>query len=677
MKKSSKADLNSVFQKIINAFENSRFKEKNMKKSYGIVYTPQKLVDFIVQNAFETYFLEISQKMKIKISDSNEILALIKYKKQRFQDKIENLKVLDPACGSGRFLISVAKYLFKLYKLLNLGKTDFELKINIIKNNIYGVETESNAYIISKIRLLDWLYSDSDKYHTVIQRFNNNFYSYDKDSVINDLGIKFNIFNLDFLLEFDLCSFGIILGNPPYIENKKIKDSKYKHCLSERFKTAYRLYDFSILFVEKSLELLKDDEGILAFIIPNKILAANYGIKIRKLLLKITKLKELINISGFPIFKNIATYPVIIMAKKEKNSDNNNFLIRDLNRIEDIVYQNKSELKKISQNLIKIFPNYVIPTNSNLKLVNKLFTEFKPLSDLDNNLKILYRPFGFINWAKYLNNISQIKSSDRDLILLGTGNVGKYFINFNKNIKIAKNDIKVSYFKYIPLFEKKWKALNGEKLIFREIAKEPTWVYDPGIFTNVTGLYFLRIPSFDTNRLFCLLAIMNSEIIDKTFKTLYGSLHMAGGYLRFNGSFIKSLPIPDRFPQVISELSKILQFLCQFKNDMFKNSNSKNSEIDINNIQKYFKFYNMICNSLIAQLYFRDQRFKELNSLLNNKNYIPPIQVKYFKPLYDLPKYVCYEKREIYEILKIIDDKWHDLNSNSNIIREIEVRLRN
>lgn len=677
MKKLSKTDLNSIFQKIIYDFETSRLKERNMKKSYGIVYTPQKLVDYIVQNAFETYFIEFFQKFKIEINNSNQILTIIRDKKQRFQDKIENLKILDPACGSGRFLISIAKYLFKLYKLLDLDKTDFELKINIIKNNLYGVETESNAYIISKIRLLDWLYSDNDKDYNVFQKFNSRFYYNDKDLVINELGIKFNVFNLDFLLEFNLSSFNIILGNPPYIENKKIKNSKYKHHLSERFKTAYRLYDFSILFIEKSLELLKENEGILTFIIPNKILAANYGIKIRELLLNITTLKELINISALPVFKNTATYPIIITVKKERNSTKDRFLIRDLKKIEDIVDQDKSELKSVSQDLMKTFHNYVIPTTSNLELVNKLFSEFKPLADLTNDLQIIYRPFGFINWSKYLKNVSEIKSSDKDMILLGTGNVGKYFINFNKHIKIAKYDIKASYFKYIPFFEKKWKVLNSEKLIFREIAKEPTWVYDPGIFTNLTGLYFLKIPSFDADRLFCLLALMNSKIIDKTFKALYGSLHMAGGYLRFNGSFIKSLPIPDRLPQVISEISKILQFLCQLKNDLCINFGSEHSEIDIDRIQKYLKFYNKLCNALITQLYLRDQGFKELDSLLNNKNYISSIQVKYFKPLYDLPKYICYKKQEIYAILEKINNMWHNSNSNSTLIREIEVRMRN
>ncbi|GAG84224.1 unnamed protein product, partial [marine sediment metagenome] len=69
--------------------------------------------------------------------------------------------------------------------------------------------------------------------------------------------------------------------------------------------------------------------------------------------------------------------------------------------------------------------------------------------------------------------------------MIGTGSVGKYHIKFNKRIKIAKRDLEISYFNYNPTFKPIWQDLNQEKIIFREIAKELTCVYDPGIFTNI------------------------------------------------------------------------------------------------------------------------------------------------------------------------------------------------
>ena len=154
------------------------------------------------------------------------------------------------------------------------------------------------------------------------------------------------------------------------------------------------------------------------------------------------------------------------------------------------------------------------------------------------------RPFGFIKWAENFKFMSKYKTSDKDLLLLGTGNVGKYFINFNKRIKIAKVDKEISYFSYQPAYKEVWSKLSSEKLVFRELSKELTFVYDPGIFANLTGLYFLKVPSFKTNDYFCLLSILNSDIINTAFNALYGTLHMSGGYLRYNGSFIKNLPMP-------------------------------------------------------------------------------------------------------------------------------------
>jgi hypothetical protein len=333
--------------------------------------------------------------------------------------------------------------------------------------------------------------------------------------------------------------------------------------------------------------------------------------------------------------------------------------------LEDIFNEYKTNSKQISQKAIKNFPNQVIPTSANLDLIKYVFNNFKSLSEVANDLKIIYRPFGFINWAKNLDNISQIKQSDKDLILLGTGNVDKFSIKFKKCIKIAKNNLKISYFQYNSVFKKNWRDLNNEKLIFREIAKEPTWVYDPGIFANLTGLYFVKIPSFDTNKLFCLLAIMNSKIIDFIFKILYGSLHMSGGYLRFNGSFIKSLPIPEIYPESISQIGKILQFLSQLKYEMSTSSDSLNLiKIDRSRIDRLLNICSDLCNALINQLYLKDKEFQELNFFLSSKNSFPSIKLKYFEKLFDLPKYQVYEKEEIYDIIEKIENELNNLNLN-------------
>ena len=56
--------------------------------------------------------------------------------------------------------------------------------------------------------------------------------------------------------------------------------------------------------------------------------------------------------------------------------------------------------------------------------------------------------------------------------------------------------------------------------------------------------------------------------MDTVFKTLFSTLHMSGGYLRFNGSFIKRLPILKKIPEIFSLIGRVLQFLYQLSYDI-------------------------------------------------------------------------------------------------------------
>ena len=67
-----------------------------------------------------------------------------------------------------------------------------------------------------------------------------------------------------------------------------------------------------------------------------------------------------------------------------------------------------------------------------IELVQYLYTKYNLFSEHINNLKILYRPYGFLNYDKHFDNISEKRQSNNDLLLIGTGNVGKYHIKFKK-----------------------------------------------------------------------------------------------------------------------------------------------------------------------------------------------------------------------------------------------------
>ncbi len=658
-----------TLESVIKSFEEKRIAEKIGNSDRGVIYTPQPIADLMVLNIFRIFVSDISEILATG-ENFNTTVSLLNYfiehknLKTELIIKLKDIKILDPACGTGRFLIAAANLLLSFYKICEPEQKTFDLKKKIIQNHIFGIDIDKTSILMSKLMLIKWIYSKNEK--KLNQNKNNHPSLGEIEDFIDGINLNFNIINMDYLIEFDGQDFDIIVGNPPYVENKKIGDKEFKKELQKHFESAYRLYDLSVVFIEKSLKILKSGIGCLSFLTTNKFLSAEYGLKIRKLLVQMTEIKEIINISSLPIFKNTAAYPIILSCKKNINTKNT-VVIKDYDNIDDFKRLHSKNLIKFPQSIIHSLPSFIIPLNSDANLIKYLYSNFKPLSEAIKDLNILYRPFGFIKWAENFKYMSKKKASDKDLVLLGTGNVGKYFINFNKRIKIAKIDKEISYFSYQPEYKEVWSKLSSEKLAFREISKEITCVYDPGIFVNLTGLYFLRVPSFTTNDYFCLLSILNSDIINTVFNALYGTLHMSGGYLRYNGSFMKTLPMPESFPTSLSYIGKIIQFLSQLRFELQESID----EVKLLEIEKLIDFYQNLTNSLVAQLYLQFEPYDELNKLLNSPNSVPNIKIKNIICRFDLPKYLTYLKEELKETLNQINNSFNFLNGNSKLVDQI------
>lgn len=152
----------------------------------------------------------------------------------------EKQKILDPACGSGGFLIHsflrIKDYLIKSHNLsnhFNDALTDF------VKNGLWGFEIDADLHLLAKINLI----MHGDGFEHI---YNGDFLSYNEE--VN-------------------CKFDVILTNPPFslpVENKVILNNYQlgKHKNSEQI---------DILYVEKCLKLLKED-GMLAIVLPEGLL---------------------------------------------------------------------------------------------------------------------------------------------------------------------------------------------------------------------------------------------------------------------------------------------------------------------------------------------------------------------------------------------------------------------
>ena len=92
---------------------------------------------------------------------------------------------------------------------------------------------------------------------------------------------------------------------------------------------------------------------------------------------------------------------------------------------------------------------------------------------------------------------------------------------------------------------------------------------------------------------------------------------MSGGHIRFNGSFIKRLPMPENFPESLSYLGKINQFLSQILNEQ------SNLLLNSQEISKYYNFFTNISDSLVSLLYLKELLDKpKLTNLLKLPIYL-------------------------------------------------------
>ncbi|MCX6748976.1 MAG: N-6 DNA methylase [Candidatus Pacearchaeota archaeon] len=164
--------LGHVYERSVVEWESEGFEkeaEKAVKKiterkKKGVYYTPESITDYISNNTIIPYLLD---KLGNKYASFDELVESKNKKDMKDAlNVLDKIKVLDPACGSGAFLIKASEVIFGLKRRLNYEIKDkknfYDLKLDIITENIYGVDILAGAIEISRLRLWLWLISDYD-----------------------------------------------------------------------------------------------------------------------------------------------------------------------------------------------------------------------------------------------------------------------------------------------------------------------------------------------------------------------------------------------------------------------------------------------------------------------------------------------------------------------------------
>ncbi len=149
--------LGKVFENLLGAY-NPETKETARKQS-GSFYTPREIVDYMVNESVIQYLKKecptVPEATWSKLFNTDEIPeTLTDNDCKKITASLRNIKILDPACGSGAFPMGVLNTLIKILKKVDTQNTlsNYDIKLELIENCIYGVDIQSIAVQISKLR---------------------------------------------------------------------------------------------------------------------------------------------------------------------------------------------------------------------------------------------------------------------------------------------------------------------------------------------------------------------------------------------------------------------------------------------------------------------------------------------------------------------------------------------
>jgi len=306
-----------------------------VRKAGGVYYTPTYIVDYIIKQ------------------------TVGKLTEDKTPKDIETLRILDPACGSGSFLINAYQFLLdrhliwykennpekyakgkKAVLMKNISgewKLTIDMRKRILLNNIFGVDIDSQAVEVTKLSLLLKVLEGEDA--QTVQRQLGLF----KERALPDLGrnikcgnsligsdfyqgeqrifdeeevYRINVFDWEGKEGFPEImksgGFDAVIGNPPYVRQETLGDAKIY--FQKHFSVYQGTADLYVYFIEKSLSLL-NQHGFFGFIVSNKWMRANYGKPLRQWM-KQQHISEITDFGDLPVFEQATTYPCILLMKK-------------------------------------------------------------------------------------------------------------------------------------------------------------------------------------------------------------------------------------------------------------------------------------------------------------------------------------------------------------------------
>ena len=311
-----------------------------VRKAGGVYYTPRYIVDYIVEQTVGRQLEAIAEAKTLTTFDKNT----------------RALRLLDPACGSGSFLIRAFERVCEHWQRRftqhpadrrpELCWTDpatgdvhltVALKRRILRDNIYGVDLDAQAVEVTQLSLYLKMLEGEDR--TTLQRQRELFK--DDPALLPPLGDNIKCGNSLIASDFSLVpedllrvnafdwetgfreimragGFDAVIGNPPYIRIQGFPADQVSYFV-RNYKAATGNYDIYVNFVERSLGLLRAT-GRSGMILPNKFFRTDYGAGLRTVIAERNALSRIVDFGSSQVFE-ATTYTCLLFLTKTPQPD--------------------------------------------------------------------------------------------------------------------------------------------------------------------------------------------------------------------------------------------------------------------------------------------------------------------------------------------------------------------
>ena len=429
-----------------------------VKKAGGVYYTPQYIVEYIIEN------------------------TLGKLCKDKTPKKVSKLHILDPSCGSGSFLLGAYNYLLnwhliyytnlkdknRLKDQIYKGKnSEWHLTIKekkrILLNNIYGVDIDHQAVEVTKLSLLlkvlegenrDVLEAQQKLYkERALPNLEDNIKcgnSLIGPEIYNDPKLDLTLEDIKKINPFEWVTefrtimkdggFDAIIGNPPYVDIKGLPEIEVNH-IFEHYQTSNNRINLFATFIERSLSIVKPNFRF-SMIIPTAILTQSSYKGLRKMIMddySIGKIARLPNESFGAAAGDVKVDTVIIVIEEKLKSNMVNIIAYSgYDRINKIDPKTASINGVINQNLWYNKEDYVWTINISEAEENILIKCDENALKLEDVVEF---SLGLTPYDKYkgqskeqiVNKVfhSNFKENDTFKELLAGNDVKRYSISWN------------------------------------------------------------------------------------------------------------------------------------------------------------------------------------------------------------------------------------------------------